>query len=165
VRLRALLGGVLAAALLTGCGGSPAASTHAKAPTRLPDATLAAFAGSGSLDLASVRGPAVINLWASWCGPCKRELPYYEALSKSGVRVIGIDFRETSEADARDLVRRAGVTYPLYADPDGAFRAAGLPKVLLVDAQGRVTHQEYVEITSTAQLQALVRKHLPGAVS
>ena len=105
----------------------------------------------------------MVNLWASWCGPCKRELPQYAAFAKKyagKVDVLGIDFQETRPSAARELARKSGVTYPLFKDPDGKLRAVGLPKLILVDQDHKVTYQEYVEITSLAQLEKLVQKHL-----
>jgi cytochrome c biogenesis protein CcmG/thiol:disulfide interchange protein DsbE len=130
---------------------------------RLPDVTLASLTGGKSLKLSTVRGPMVINLWASWCTPCRKELPQYQAFAEKNagkVDVLGIDFQETRPAAARQLARETGVQYPLFSDPDGDLRAVGLPKLILVDPQGRVTHEAYVEITSVAQLERLVETHL-----
>lgn len=154
--------GALAAVvlLLTGCSAKaePAAS-----PGRQPDVTLRSLDGGSSLALSSLRGPAVVNLWASWCGPCRRELPLYQAFAKKyagKVDVIGIDFQDTQKAKARELILQTGVTYPLYEDPDGVTRARGLPQLILVDGQGHRAFEQYVEITSVAQLEQLVEKHL-----
>ena len=105
----------------------------------------------------------VVNLWASWCGPCRRELPLYQAYAEKyagKVDVVGIDFQETRPERAKELARETGVKYPLYEDPDGKLRAVGLPKLILLDAKGRVAYEQYVEISSVAQLEKLVAKHL-----
>ena len=125
--------------------------------------SLASLDGGKPVDLRSLRGPLVVNLWASWCVPCRTELPLYAEFAKKyagRVDVLGIDFQETQDDAARQLARKSGVTYPLLADPDGAVRAIGLPKIMLVDADGTITHEEYVEITSVGQLEDLVSKHL-----
>jgi cytochrome c biogenesis protein CcmG/thiol:disulfide interchange protein DsbE len=159
VRFRVAL--VATLLLLAGCGSST--DVEKPASDQLPDVTLASLGAGKPLDLGSIQGPAVVNLWASWCGPCKRELPHYAAFAKKyagKVDVVGIDFQETRPSAARDLARKSGVTYPLYADPDGKLRAVGLPKLILVDRDHRVRYQEYVEIKSLAQLEKLVDQHL-----
>lgn len=164
-RLAALLVAIL---LLSGCASGSGSDAAGVTEKRLPAVTLAPFADGGSpLALRDLKGPAVVNLWASWCGPCKRELPFYAQLSKKyagKVAVVGIDFQETQAGAARTLVRDTGVDYPLYLDPDGLLRAIGLPKVVLVDARGMVVFEKYVEITSLAQLEKLVSDHL-GALA
>ena len=99
---------------------------------------------TAALDLASVTGPAVINLWATWCAPCRRELPAFQAASEAhpGVAFIGIDIAE-DPVEARAFLDRLGVTFPQYADEDGelsdALGVASLPVTLLVDPRGDVT--------------------------
>ncbi|WP_183406987.1 TlpA family protein disulfide reductase [Nocardioides marmorisolisilvae] len=161
-RVAVLLVALLLTSTLSGCGkdlNKPGADQS----SRLPTITLRGFDGQPDVDLGSFKGPAVVNLWASWCGPCKRELPLYAAFARtySGkVAVLGVDFQETSDARAKALATRSRVAYPLVSDPDGELHAIGLPKIVLVDADGRIAYQEYVEIKSAGQLEALVEKHL-----
>lgn len=133
----------------------------------LPDISLSAFGSGRPLDLGSLKGPAVLSVWASWCGPCRKELPQFQAFSQKydgKVRVVGVDFQDTRLDAARALVRETGVRYPLFADPDGKIRARALPELILVDARGKVAYRQYVEIQSVAQLEQLVRKHLGVAL-
>ena len=112
----------------------------------------------------------VLNLWASWCGPCRRELPHYQAFAEahgSRVSVLGVDYQDTQPAAALALAEDTGVTYPLLADPQGELdgatplpRLVGLPFLALVDAEGRVVHREFVEIRSEQQLTDLVNRYL-----
>jgi thiol-disulfide isomerase/thioredoxin len=146
--------------LLCGCSSSP---TTRPTTAGLPQVSLAAFGGGRPLDLRTFKGPAVLNVWASWCGPCRRELPHYQSFSEKyagKVRVVGIDFEDPSTTRARALVRSTGVGYPLYADPDGRVGARVLPELILVDAHGRVAFRKYVQISSVAQLARLVEDHL-----
>jgi cytochrome c biogenesis protein CcmG/thiol:disulfide interchange protein DsbE len=146
---------------LSGCSATDA--KHEQGAATLPHTTLAGFDGGKSLDLSTLRGPAVVNLWASWCGPCRKELPLYQSFAKKyagKVDVIGIDFQDTQQGQARQLIRQTGVTYPLYRDPDGTMRARVLPQLILVDEEGSVAHEMYIEITSVAQLEKLVATHL-----
>ncbi|MBA3782132.1 MAG: TlpA family protein disulfide reductase [Nocardioides sp.] len=140
-------------------------------PQPLPEQSLDAFeADSEPLQLADVRGPAVINFWASWCGPCRAELPVLEQFHQQyagQVDLIGIDFQDSRTDKAAQLIEQSGVTYPLYEDFDGDLNGLGplpairgLPFTALVNAKGEIVHQEFVEIKTVAQLEALVQKHL-----
>lgn len=129
----------------------------------LPAHTLPCLGGGPAVDLTRLRGPMVINLWAQWCKPCREELPYYQrfATAYAGkVQVLGVDWQDTRPADAIALAREAGVTYPLLADPHPKLRAVGLPKVILIDATGKVVHEEYKEIKAVEELEQMVGKHL-----
>ncbi|MGO4258704.1 TlpA family protein disulfide reductase [Marmoricola sp. RAF53] len=151
---------VLLVAPLAGCSDD---ATKSVASKRLPAVTLQGFDGAAPVDLRSLKGPLVVNLWASWCGPCKRELPIYADYARSHagkVGVLGINFQETKQDKAQALIADSGVRYPNLADPDGALRAQALPKLLLVDADGKVAYSEYVEIKSERQLEKLVADHL-----
>lgn len=159
---RALLATLLVALVASGCGKEPGNPTPGPAK-RLPDVTLASLTGGNPVDLGTFRGPAVVNLWAQWCGPCKRELPIYESFFEQHggkVAVLGIDWQDTQADRARRLARSSGVTYPLVVDSEPAIRGRFLPQLVLVDADGMIAYQEYVEIKSLAQLEQLVEKHL-----
>lgn len=133
----------------------------------LPEVPLPCLGGGPDVDLSTLRGPLVINLWAQWCGPCRAELPYYQRLhAQAGddVDVIGVDYQDTRPDAALELAAETGVTYPLLADPGAAlrtpFKVRGLPAVVFVDRNGTVTHIEYVAIRSYDQLSDLVEEHL-----
>jgi thiol-disulfide isomerase/thioredoxin len=108
--------------------------------------------------------PLVINFWASWCAPCRREQPMLEALSRvyaeRGVLFVGVNSRDSNDAAARSFVRELGVTYPSVVDADGkiAFRfgiSAGLPGTVVVDAGGTIRYRRQGEI-SRRELQPLI---------
>jgi thiol-disulfide isomerase/thioredoxin len=143
-----------------------AACPAAHGSSELPKVTLRCLGGGPDVDLSTLRGPLVVNLFAQWCGPCRRELPYYEALHRKGkgtVRVIGVDYLDTQPAAALQLVRETGVTYPLLADPAGRLRAdlkvRGLPGVVFVNEDGTVT-TEFRVVKSYAELRGLVQDRL-----
>ena len=159
-----------AAVLVSGCSLTPEESTPqptAKAMAgRLPDVTMPSIEGGPSVDLGELRGPAVVNVWASFCEPCKRELPIYAAFAKrhaGEIDVLGIDFQDQLKDKARAMMRTAGVEYPVAYDFDGELRAFALPKLVLVDEAGKVVYDQYVEIKSAAQLEDLVAEHLGAA--
>jgi thiol-disulfide isomerase/thioredoxin len=137
----------------------------------MPDLTLACLGGGPAVRLSDLRGPAVVNLFAQWCEPCRTELPFYERLHRDGkgeLAVLGIDYLDTQPDGALALAEATGVTFPLLADPDGLlrpeFRIRGLPGVLFVGADGRITNDgglpTFTVIRSYGQLTSLVREHL-----
>ncbi|HEU4515109.1 MAG TPA: TlpA disulfide reductase family protein [Nocardioidaceae bacterium] len=137
----------------------------------LPDVTLPCLGGGPDVDLATLRGPMVVNLWAQWCPPCREELPFYQQLHEEAagdVAVLGVDYQDTRPDWALDLLDQTGVTYPSVADPAGKlrvpFRVRGLPGIVFVDEDGEVVAVEYVVIESFGQLTDLVDQHLGVAV-
>ncbi|MEZ5093286.1 TlpA family protein disulfide reductase [Nocardioides sp.] len=136
----------------------------------LPDVTLPCLGGGPDVPLGTLRGPMVVNVWASWCPPCREELPVYQRFAEEyagRVAVVGIDFQDTQPRAALELARDAGVTYPLLADPESLTEgpppglvARGLPMVALVDAEGEVVHLEAREVTDVRELQELVSTYL-----
>ena len=153
---------VLAMLLATGCSNESAKPTPAS-PDRLPDVSLPSLTGGAAVELGDLRGPAVVNLWAQWCKPCRRELPIYESFfqrHRDEVSVLGVDWQDTQLDRARRLATDSGVTYPLVVDSEPEIRGRFLPKLVLLDADGGIAFEEYVEIKSLDQLEQLVEKHL-----
>lgn len=111
----------------------------------LPAEELACLGGGRAVDLSKVGGPAVVPLWASWCRPCREELPIYQRLTEVAgdrLRVIGVDYQDTQPDAALALLRRSGATFPQLADPGGVladnYRVRGLPAVAWVREDGSV---------------------------
>jgi thiol-disulfide isomerase/thioredoxin len=145
----------------------PAASAGAK--SGLPDLELPCFTGGQPVRLADVRGPAVINLWASWCEPCRTELPAMQGLAdraEGRLHVLGVD-----TGDGRDAAGSFGtsknVTMPTLYDRNRELLAAlgriNLPITIFVDSAGR----DYVHPLplDARSLSDLVRKHTGVAVA
>ncbi|MCW2840502.1 MAG: TlpA family protein disulfide reductase [Aeromicrobium sp.] len=159
-----------AAKQAAGIEDCPAAGAGAPAPgdDALPDVTLDCLGGGNPVNLAGLTGtPTVINLWASWCKPCRTELPLlaraHEELGDE-VRVIGIDFKDTAPDDAIELARFSGVTYPQLSDPDQktarSLGVVALPQTVFVDGQGTIVATERKEFRSYADLTAAIERHL-----
>ena len=110
-----------------------------------PDFTLSRIGGPGDLQLSSLRGKAVVlNFWASWCSPCKREAPALQAVSKTwGKRVVvlGVDVNDF-QGDARGFMRKYGLTYPVVHDNKNVttpkYGLTGLPETFFLDRRGRI---------------------------
>ena len=145
-----LVGAVVAAVLLTS-GGKKAAGSAA------PNFTLANLQdGKGSISLASYKGkPVLVNFWATWCVPCKDEMPLLESAHNkwgSKVQFIGID-RQDYKPDALAFAQKTRVTYPLAADPDatldGAYRLRGMPTSVFIDRNGRIVQRVTGPVTKS----------------
>jgi len=137
-----LLAVLLAAALLVACGGSN--SDDPSPRTAALDLTFSAADG-GSARLGDFAGtPVVVNLWATWCSPCVKEMPAFDEVAaelQGRVAIIGVSVADEPTAAAA-FAADLGVTYPIYADPDGglqtAFSVASLPATVFIGADGTV---------------------------
>lgn len=124
----------------------------AKAPASInpgqpvPDRTLETLGGSGSGRIADYRGKWVlVNLWASWCTPCRQESPaletFYRAQRRHHFTVLGVDSRDLSQ-NGLGFVRDYGITYPQLHDGPGDLGhdlgVQGYPESFLVDPSGRL---------------------------
>ena len=136
-------------ALVAGCGSSSAGGAAAQVtpPADRPAAvpvSVPRLEGPGEITIGRPGArPTVVNLWASWCGPCKEEMPAVQrfATANPGVRVVGIAIDDAPDA-ARQFAREVGVTFPLGVDSDDGvgdgYGVTGLPTTFLLDRQGRL---------------------------
>jgi thiol-disulfide isomerase/thioredoxin len=122
----------------------------------LPDRSLTRLNG-GSAVLSELEGrPVVVNLWASWCPPCRREMPRLaeEAERHPGVRFAFVNQGEDREAVTDYLARQSFALEPVFLDPRGRlrddFRAPGLPATLFFNAEGRLVDAHVGELSRAA---------------
>jgi thiol-disulfide isomerase/thioredoxin len=157
----------------TGAGPAGAAGAGAAAPAgaALPDVRLPCFTGGAEVPLSALRGPAVVNLWASWCPPCRAELPAFQRLAERAggkVHVVGVATGDKRDA-AQSLAEDFGLTFPTLFDRDAKLRLGlernALPITLFVDDQGRVRHLDTSGALDDRALAGLVQQHLGVAVS
>lgn len=137
----------------------------------LPELTLPCLGGGPDVDLATLRGPMVINLWQAFCEPCREEMPALEDFHQehgNRVAVVGVDFNDVNPVGAMALAEETGVTYPSIADPGGDLMAEdafaigrrGLPAFVFVDAEGRVVGQHSGGVDSVREVEDLVDTYL-----
>ena len=112
------------------------------------------------MQLAGLDGPALLPLWASWCEPCRDELPLFARLAQETqgrLMVLGVNYEDTQPGLAIELLRDSGATFPQVADPGGRladhYRIRGLPGILWVREDGTTTFRNdrarsFEELTS-----------------
>lgn len=150
--IRSLPALVVLAVVGTACGGDDDAasgeivpSVDAEAGDRLPDVEIVALDGGATTNLSDIDGPAVVNLWATWCAPCRREIPDFEAVHQARgdeVRFVGINIGEDPD-DAQAFLDEVGATYDQYLDSEGfvvtELETATMPVTLVLDADGVIS--------------------------
>ncbi len=110
-----------------------------------------------NISTASFKGkPLVINFFASWCVPCKTELPEFADLSRAEagkVQFVGVDENDTSSG-ALSLLQKSGVHYPAAFDPSGKleqpYHLIGLPTTVFINSRGVVVAMVAGQISSSA---------------
>ena len=147
------LGLVATAALaLPGVALADAAAPALGAKAPAPDFTLPAVGGK-SLSLSQYKGQVVmINFWATWCGPCRQEMPLLDAMYKKykgmGFTLIGVNVEPDPKA-AEKFLQSLPVSFPVAFDADSKvsklYNVQGMPSTVIVDRKGnaRVLHKGY----------------------
>jgi len=117
--------------------------------------------------LAGLRGyPVVVNQWASWCGPCRYEFPFFARLAQryeGRIAFLGVNSQDSTDA-ARSFLKRYPVPYPHFADPDGnvarVFRGGrAFPSAAFYNADGKRVYTHLGGYASEAQLDEAIRRY------
>ena len=124
---------------------------------RLPTLSLPCLTGGPAVNLSELGGrPVVINLWATWCGPCREEMPVLQAAHRrygDGVNFLGVVTKD-DPGRAGAFLEEVGVTYPQVVDVDGQLlahlRTPGLPVTIVLDRAGRVANRHIGPLTQDA---------------
>ena len=170
--MKKILSALLALVTLTGCSltepipvkGEVVSCTDIK--TSASDGVvLDCLDGSEGVAVESIVGPALINVWGTWCAPCRQELPHLAHYlgTKNPVQVIGIAVEEKNTASVKKFVETHGMTWPILYDAHGSTRSQfgmGVPVTWFVDASGTVVHKKYGPFKSVEEIQLSVIKYL-----
>ncbi|MBO4548899.1 MAG: TlpA family protein disulfide reductase [Abditibacteriota bacterium] len=142
----------------------PAAAPAAPAgpAEKAPDFTVTGQNGD-KVSFSSMLGkPVIVNIWATWCGPCKMELPdFQEASQKYSDRITFMMVNLTSGDETVDTVRKFlrenSYTFPVYFDTeqsaDGAYQVTGIPTTIFIDAEGNIVSKQ-IGMLDREELQA-----------
>jgi cytochrome c biogenesis protein CcmG/thiol:disulfide interchange protein DsbE len=151
--------------------------THQTPPPKTgapaPAFSLPRLDGSGDVSLRSLRGKTVVlNFFASWCEPCKREAPDLEQLWRhnrsDGVVVLGVDSGD-GKGSARRFLSAHGVTYPVVFDPNqtlalGPYALPGLPVTYVINPAGRIVGDRVLGAVSDDGYSATFHRDLEAAM-
>jgi cytochrome c biogenesis protein CcmG, thiol:disulfide interchange protein DsbE len=146
-------------------GAPPPLASLYEQPNRLLPGGLDAYEER----LAALRGhPVVVNVWASWCGPCRFEFPHFQkAAAKYGKRVafLGVDSQDADEEAARFL-REEPVPYPSYKDPDEEIAdelgTIGLPATAFYDRRGELVFLQHMPYVEDGEIDADIERYALG---
>lgn len=142
-------------ALLTSCANS-------ESSTGLPDVQLERLGVEGTYAVAGPGEARALNLWATWCAPCRAELPAFDAVAArtDDVAIIGVNVGDTGD-DAAELVAELGLNFDQLLDPNAAVQRAlkitGMPATIFIDETGTVLDIHNGELTE-AELEELLNE-------
>jgi cytochrome c biogenesis protein CcmG/thiol:disulfide interchange protein DsbE len=121
--------------------------------------------GKSTIRFSQMRGPLIVNVWGSWCAPCRDEIPMIRSFfskNQPKVGIVGIDVEEAKKSDGADFVVANGMTWPILVDPDGrsrGFFGMGVPDTWFIDADGTVLYKKIGVLKSEWELRDLASKY------
>ncbi|MEW2610404.1 TlpA disulfide reductase family protein [Streptomyces sp. NPDC047880] len=151
---------------VTGTDGVATVAQGKRTPA--PDLSGKTIAGK-TLDVADYKGKVVVlNVWGSWCNPCRAEAKYFAKVSKAyadkGVQFVGINTRDTSTGAALAFEKDWGITYPSLYDPTGklllrfkkgTLNPQAIPSTLILDRDGKIAARSLSALSEERLLKML----------
>lgn len=144
---------LLAILLAAGLGGCDTVPPPVRVGDLAPDARVVDLATGDTVSLAARYrgGVTLVNIWATWCGPCKEEIPaldsLYRALGPQGFRIAAVSIDTRAPEEVREWIKPFGVGFDVLQDQSGAiqqtFRTTGVPESFLIDKRGRIMRIVY----------------------
>jgi len=164
----------VAALLLTSCGTQSSksagngqvvsCSTIETDPNITSGTILECLDGNSNIVLEAIKGPAIINVWGSWCAPCREEMPFLRELAATGkVKIIGVDVEEPNIEKGRKFVINQGITWPNLYDRDGSTKSTfgmSVPVTWYINSESKVVHKHIGVLKSKDELFSDVAKYL-----
>ena len=147
--------------------GPGAVSAHLKQASVAPDFSLESLDGK-TMHLSDLRGKAVLlNFWATWCGPCKIEMPWFvefqNQYGSQGLQVVGVAMDDASKEDIGKFAKDMGVNYPVLIGKESVGDqyggVAALPETFLIGRDGKIV-DKIIGLKGKAEIEAAVKKAL-----
>jgi cytochrome c biogenesis protein CcmG/thiol:disulfide interchange protein DsbE len=170
---------IITALLLSSCSTSEQSQTAAPgvipncdqidiSKETIEELKLSCLDGSSEINFHSIKGPIIINVWASWCTGCKEEMPYFIDLyanpifKSGGVKLLGIDVDEKNADSGPNFIKSYGMSWPHLEDTDGRSKLVfgpGVPVTYFLDKSGEVFHKHIGAFRSKTELYEAVEKY------
>ena len=175
LHLRRRTTALAAAATLVAAACTPNGGEEAFRPIAVgepvPEFTVRTLSGD-SARIAPGEPVTLLNVWATWCGPCEKEFPEIEALQKEfgprGLRIVAVSVDEGEDDPVSEFVKAKGSTFEIGRDPEGRIRqlyqGIGVPESYLVSSDGRLLLRQFGAIPDgAAAMRAAIEKALESA--
>jgi thiol-disulfide isomerase/thioredoxin len=122
--------------------------------------------GKSSVDITVIKGPAIINVWGSWCDPCKKEIPYFVEFNQKrdrSITLIGVDVEEKSRITGAQFAIKHRMIWPNFYDEKNQTRGylgMGVPVTWFINSSNKVVYKKIGPVASASELQQLAKKYL-----
>jgi thiol-disulfide isomerase/thioredoxin len=151
-------------AATSAASSTPGTNVETASNQKVPDLSLACFAGGDKVEIGELHRPAILNLWASWCTPCRTELPALNTYAQRGtVLVLGVN-TEDSRTGAGSIVDDLKLGFPNLYDREGKLHKAlgslPMPVTLFLTADGTVVYTHRAGALDTAGFERIAREYL-----